>query len=311
MTASAYLNGPIDFETYGVPLTSTSHVMRASLLIDHYLRRPEGCIYGVDANGQPAYMVAKAPTLVYTYAGTILPGQQVVVPLPGYIGTPVGDNDSYIGEVVIIDRLLSSVCEACTVHSAANGLLTLDNVQFTHVGSPTLVTLEFGMTILEELLMPNQRSVTRLAEWPIAKLMSGVGRYGYARRTDQMLGYFYDANLIATLSAFGGPPSWLRFFTPASSINAETGELWVPAGTLLAYYTDIKMRYVGGWSAATLPSQIKVACATIVDAMSTAPMGPQIRRFNAGKTQIERFADTVLDPDIKSMLRPYMANWMI
>lgn len=311
MTASAYLVGSADYETYGVPLAGGAHVMRASLLIDHYLRRPEGLVYGTDANGQPAYMVSKAPSLVASYNGVISPGLSVAVPLPGYVGSPSGDNDSLIGEVVILDRTLSNVCEACIVQRIANGVVTLTNVQFAHTGTTLPITLEFGLCVDEEMSMPSQRSVTRLAEWPIAKLQSGIGRYGYARRTDQGLGYFYDMNLLTTLSAFGGPPTWTPFFTPASSMNPQTGELWVPAGTLLSYYTDIKMRYVAGWSYSTLPSQIKVACGVIVDAMATAPMGPQIRRFNAGKLQIERFADTVLDGDIKSMLRPYMANWMI
>lgn len=304
---SCYLTTPAEYEAYGVPLTSQVQVMRASLLIDHYLRRPEGCVWAPDANGQPCYMTAKAPSLVSSFAGTISPGTNVVVSMPGY----VGDSDSLIGEVVVLDRLIPGLVEACIVQSQTTGQVTLDNVQFLHTGASVPITLEFGMTVSEELSLPNQRSIARLSEWPIAKLMSGIGRYGYGRRTDQMLGYFYDANLVGTLSAFGGPPTWVPFSTPASSLNPDTGDLWVPAGTLLAYYTDIKMRYVGGWQANNLPPQIKVATAVIVDALSAAPMGPQIRRFNAGKTQIERFADTVLDPDIKTMLRPYMANWMI
>lgn len=305
--ASCYLFNSADYEAYGVPLTSQGQVMRASLLVDHYLRRPEGCIWAPDANGQPCYMASKAPSIVYTSAATIAPGNSVVVALPGY----VGDNDSLIGEVVVLDRLIPSITEACIVQAQTTGQITLTNVQFAHSGATIPITLEFGMSVSEELTMPNQRSITRLSEWPIAKLMSGIGRYGYGRRLDQMLGFFYDANLIATLSAFGGPPAWVPFFTPASSLNPDTGDLWVPAGTLLAYYTDVKIRYIGGWQANNLPSQIKVATAAIVDALSAAPMGPQIRRFNAGKTQLERFADTVLDPDVKTMLRPYMANWMI
>lgn len=306
-TASSYLVTTAEYETYGVPFTSPAQVTRASLLVDHYLRRPEGCVYGLDANGQPCYMVAKAPSLVYTTSFIIPMGTNVVVLLPGY----VGDSDSLIGETVVLDRLIPSITEVCIVQAVANGQITLTNVQFPHIGTTTPVTLEFGMSVQEELTMPNQRSIARLSEWPIAQLQSGLGRYGYGRRLDQTLGYFYDANLIATVSAFGGPPAWVPFFVPASSLNPQTGDLWVPAGTLLAYYTDIKVRYIGGWSQASLPPQIKVATATIIHALSAAPMGPQIRRFNAGKTQIERFADTVLDPDIKSMLRPYMANWMI
>lgn len=307
MVASRYLFGSSDYEEYGVPLAAQGQVLRASLLIDHYLRRPEGCIWAPDANGQPAYMAAKAPSITYTSATPILPGTSVVVTLPGY----VGDADSLIGEVVILDREVPTAVEACIVQAQTTGQVTLTNVQFAHTATASPVTLEFGMTVDEELSMPNQRSVTKLSQWPVAKLMSGIGRYGYGRRTDQMLGYFYDANLLSTLSAFGGPPAWTAFFTPASSLNPNTGDLWVPSGTLLAYYTDIKMRYNSGWAASNLPSQIKVACAAIVDALGAAPMGPQIRRFNAGKTQIERFADSVLDPDIKTMLRPFMANWMI
>lgn len=306
VSPSLYLQGT-DLEAYSVPLASQGQIARASLLVDHYLRRPEGCVWGPDANGQPAYMAAKAPSLTYTSVATIAPGNLVVVPLPGY----VGDNDSLIGEVVVLDRTVPAVTEACTVQSIQPGQITLTTVQFAHSGAVTPITLEFGMSVNEELTMPNQRSVTRLSQWPIARLISGIGRYGYGRRTDQMLGYFYDANLLATLSSFGGPPAWVAFTVAASSLNPDTGDLWVPAGTLLAYYTDVKIRYISGWQAQNLPAQIKTATASIVDALSAAPMGPQIRRFNAGKTQIERFADSVLDPDVKSMLRPYMANWMI
>lgn len=252
-------------------------------------------------------MVAKSPSMVYSI-NTIIPvGTNIPVALPGY----VGDNDSLIGEAVVLDRMLPSITEVCIVKSVTAGLITLDNVQFPHTAAVQPVVLEFGMSILEELSMPSQRSIARLSEWPIAQLQSGIGRYGYGRRLDQEFGYFYDMNLLSTVSAFGGPPSWTPFFVPASSLNPQSGDLWVPAGTLLSYYTDIKVRYIGGWSQTGLPPAIKVATAAIVNALAAAPMGPQIRRFNAGKTQIERFADTVLDPDIKSMLRPYMANWMI
>lgn len=263
-------------------------------------------MFGVDGNNQPAYMIAKPPSTVYTTPLTIPVGTNIVVPLFGYIG----DSDGMIGEVVVLDRL-TDICEACVISAQSNGQMTLTNVQFPHVGAVIPVTMEFGMSILEELSMPSQRSIARLSEWPIAQLQSGIGRYGYGRRLDQTLGYFYDANLISSLSAFGGPPPWTPFSLPASSLNSSTGDMWVPAGTLLAYYTDIKVRYIGGWSQIGLPPAIKTATAAIVDALSAAPMGPQIRRFNAGKTQIERFAATVLDDDIKSMLRPYMANWMI
>lgn len=307
MPASAYLTNAADYERFGVPLAQAAQVMRASLLIDHYLRRPEGCLWMPDANGVPCYMAAKSPTMVLQYNGVIAPGQNVTLPINGW----AGDNDSVIGEMVVLDRLVPDVTETCLLNVNNQGSIGFQSVHFEHDGTQVPITLEFGLSVEEQAQLPQQRSVTRLSQWPVARLQSGVGRYGYGRRLDQTLGFFYDANLLSTLSAFGGPPVWVPFATPASSLNPLTGDIWVPAGTLLAYYTDVKFRYISGWSADTLPDQIKVACAAIVDAMSAGPMGPQVRRFTAGKVNIDRFADTVLDTDIKHMLRPYMANWML
>lgn len=307
MAASTYLTGPPDYETYGCPLANPSNVLRASLLIDHYLHRPEGCIWAPDANGQPAFMAAMVPSLVFTTVTPILPGLNVIVPLPDY----VGDADSLVGEMVVLDRLLPTSVETCVVKSVATGTMTLRQVQFAHLGSTGSITMEFGLAITEERALPSQRATTRLSQWPIARILSGLGRYSYGRRSEQELGTFYDVNLLSTMAAFGGPPSWCSFDVPSSSLNPNSGDLWVPAGTLLAYYTDVKMRYVSGWSAAGLPPQIKAACGMIVSALEAAPMGSQIRKFNSGKLTTERFADSVLDQDIRSMLRPYMALWAV
>lgn len=307
MAASTYLTGPPDYDTYGCPLANPSNVLRASLLIDHFLHRPEGCIWAPDANGQPAYMLAMTPSLVFSTVDPILAGLDVVVPLPDY----VGDRDSLVGETVVLDRLSPTLVETCVVKAVASEQMTLKAVQFNHLGTTGSITMEFGLAVTEERSLPSQRAYTRLSQWPIAKLLSGLGRYSYGRRSDQSLGTFYDVNLLATAAVFGGAAPWCSFEVPSSSLNPHSGDLWVPAGMLLSYYTDVKMRYLSGWSATGLPTPIKVACGTIVSALEAAPMGSQIRKFNSGKLTTERFADTVLDHDIKQMLRPYMALWMV
>lgn len=307
MVASVYLLDSGEYETYGVPLCRPDQVLRASLLIDHYLRRPEGCVWMPDANGQPCYMSTTVPSLSYVSTTPISPGLSVVVPLPNYIG----DNDSLIGECVVLDRLNPLLVESCVVSGVQAGQVTLTNVQFSHPATPLPVSIEFGMAVTEEKSLPSERAITRLAQWPVAQLLSGIGRYSYGRRNQQELGYFYDVNLLSTMAAFGGPPAWTSFTVPASSLNPNSGDLWVPAGLLLSYYTEVKIRYVAGWSATGLPPAIKIACGMIVSALQAAPMGPQIRRFGAGKLTTERFADTVLDGDIRSMLRPYMAAGMV
>lgn len=308
MANSQYLQNAEDKEFYGVPTATVVEIMRASAVVDHYLQRPKGCVWVPDSTGQPVYMAGANPLITYVYPGTISPGTNVTISLPNF----VGQDDSLQFDVVILDRLTPSLMEACVVTSSGPGQLTFQKVVNTHTGTAgTPVTIDRGLVIEEERPLPGQRSVTRLAEWPIANVISGAGRYGYGRRSDQKLGYFYDVNLLSTLSAFGGPPIWNSFAIPSSSLNPSTGDVWVPAGLLLAYYTDIKVRYVGGWPQQSLPNEIKVVTADLIKRIRDTPMGPMVRRFNTGKVTIERFADTVLDPDLKALIRPYQANWMV
>lgn len=306
MAASAYIKTAAEKEEYGIPLATPVEIMRASSLVDHYLRRPKGCVWTADSVGKPAYMAGATASLTYTSYDLIVPGDTVTVQVEEY----VGQDDSLVSDILVLDRL-KATSEACVVLNSAPGEITFRTVEKTHDGTTTPFTLERGLVVEEEKPLPGQRSVTRLSEWPIANILSAVGRYGYGRRSDQKVGYSNDVNLLSTMSAFGGPPTWNPFSIPASSLNPTTGDFWVPAGLLLAYYTDIKARYVGGWPENGLPPEIKIATATLVERIRDAPFGPTVRRFNTGKISIERFADSLIDPDTKTMLRPFMANWMI
>ena len=306
MPGSQYLITPQDLETYGVPWATPAQVMRASTLIDAYLKRPEGCVWMPDSIGQPCYMAGLAPDMTLTADQEIAAGSNVAVSVPGF--API---DTVLGAVVILDRGSAppatgpNIVEACVIDHFHDGQIILSKVVNNHPGP---VTIDFGLVIMEERQMPNQRSLIHLGQWPIVRILSGVGRYGYGRRSDQMLGYFDDVNLLSMFSSFGGPPVWELFEIQASSLNPMTGQYWVPAGVLLAYFTDVKVRYVGGWQASALPPPIKTATAMLVEAINEAGMGPNVRRFNAGKIEVERFADTVLDRDTKDSLRPFMAH---
>jgi hypothetical protein len=299
MATSAYLSGT-DLEAYGVPTATPAQVQRASALIDAYLKRPEGFVWVPDSIGSPCYMAGLDPTITLKPPQAIAPGAAVQISIPGY-----NPGDEVLGEVVILDRGNQATVEACVIQAFGAGQVTLQSVSFAHAAG---CAMDFGLVVTEEKPMPNQRSLVHLMQWPIARPLSGVGRYGYGRRSDQMLGYFDDVNLLSMFSSFGGPPVWELFEIQASSLNPITGQYWVPAGVLLSYFTDVKVRYVAGWQATALPRPIKVATAMLIDAIAEAGMGPNVRRFNTGKIDIERFADTVLDHDTRDMLRPYRAH---
>jgi hypothetical protein len=298
---SAYLQ-PSEYAAYGVPNATAAQVTQASALIDGYLSRNEGLIWQPDANGNPCYMSAMTPVTTLTATGGIAPGQNVNVTVTG------GVQVAQPGFVAILDRGTPSLTEACIVNSITGNVVQLVNVQFSH--SPGCL-LEFGMVIFEEREMPTGRPLTVVSKTPVQMVLAGQGRYGYPRRGNSGVYAVNEYNLMAAITKFGGPPIWEIFNQTLVSINPNTGELWAPAGILLAYYTTIRYSYIAGYQYASLPSQIKQACANIITAINFLPMNGAIAMQRAGDTQIQRFAATYLDEDTKALLNPYCARLVI
>lgn len=291
---SLYLQ-PSDYLVYGLPNTiTTPQVTQASKLIDSYLRRPEGLIYGVDYTGAPAYMAGVTPTLTVNSSGAIASGNVVVVP----ISTPLPAYNDMIGEVLILDRENPELCEACVIQAMTQGQITLVSVANNHGSN---CTLDFGLTIFEERETASRRSIIQVGRPPV-RLLSGLGRYGYGRRTDQMMGLYNDVNLLAELEAFGGPPQWMPFDITQVDLGYTARTMWIPAGLYLAYYTSVRVRYVSGFSPFALPAEIKQACATLITTLANQPVQGTMQSIKAGSMQMTRFAASVIDNDTRLML---------
>ncbi|MGC8703719.1 MAG: hypothetical protein ACP5RV_12440, partial [Thiomonas sp.] len=115
---------------------------------------------------------------------------------------------------------------------------------------------------------------------------------------------------------FGGPPAWEPFTPQANSIDPHTGQVWVPAGVLLAYYTEVRLHYIAGWNYASLPYQIKQACANIINNQAALQGIPgSIQKAQTGAASLTRFAgangqipSAAIDPDTAALLQPYRAR---
>lgn len=299
---SSYLQSG-EYATYGIPSSTTAaQVTQASSLIDGYLSRSEGLIWVPDANGNPCYMSAMTPIITMTSTGSIAPGQNVNVTVTGGIQTIQS------GLVAILDRANPELTEACIVNSITGNVIQLTNVQFSH--APNCL-LEFGMVIFEEKQMPTGRPLSVVSKTPVQIVLAGQGRYGYPRRGNSGVYAVNEYNLMAAITKFGGPPIWEIFNQTLISIDPNTGELWAPAGILLAYYTEIRWSYIAGYQYASLPSQIKQACANLVNAANNMPMNGSIKMQRAGDTAIERFGATYFDQDTKAMLDPFRARLFV
>ena len=158
--------------------------------------------------------------------------------------------------------------------------------------------------------MPQGRSMTMLSRSPVARLLSAQGRCGYTRRASQRLGDYNEMNLLASVAQFGGPPQWEPINLLAANVEAMSGELWVPSGILASNYTDVRAFYVAGYHRKNIPQVIKQACANIINVMIKigGDMGGGIKRFSSGDTSIEKFADTIIDAETRSLLNPFQAK---
>ena len=306
---SIYLE-PADYASYGASSSATiAQVQQASAQIDAYLSRREGLVWAPDGNGNPCYMAGMNPSLSLTLASAIAPGQSVVVNLSGPTAM------LKVGSVLIADVGSPTICEALVVQAIIGQQATFTNVQFAHAQG---ATLSAGLTIVEQRTMPEDRPITMVAQTPVMAILSGVGRYGYMRRGLDAVGSIDTYNLLAVMSKFGGPPAWEVWTPQANSCEPETGTVWVPAGVLLAYYTEVRMHYVAGWTYATLPAQVKQACANIVNNIAAnAGIPSTMQRLQAGDTTMQRFANQpgvlnsfVMDDDTKLLLAPYRARLM-
>jgi hypothetical protein len=292
-----------EYPAWGLPSSTTAgQVQQASTMIDVFLRRPEGLVWTPDADGMPAFMAAAEPSATCTLQDDIAAGQNVAATLSG----PVGMIQP--GDVLIVDRdLEGGKPEALVLGSVLNQAVTFRSVAYPHASG---AVLEAGMTITEQKFLPKNRPITMLSRYPVANIVSGSGRYGYSRRGESATSNMEDFNLLAALSHFGGPPAWEVFDPRTTDVDPLTGQCWIPAGIMLAYYTEVKVRYVAGYQASAIPFPIKQACAMLVQAMEDAPALGAVKRYQAGGTAIERFADTMISGDVKRALLPYQAKAM-
>jgi hypothetical protein len=155
--------------------------------------------------------------------------------------------------------------------------------------------------------MPNKRSVARVAKWPIINVVSLLGRYAYGRRSDQVGGLYQEMNLLASVQTFGGPPQWIPINVTQSSWSDQSGDIWVPAGMLLAYYSDVRIKYVAGYAQA--PEPVVRAAAQIANAITAnGGISGNIKMFSAGDKRIQKFTSSILDADIQALLSPFKAR---
>jgi hypothetical protein len=133
-------------------------------------------------------------------------------------------------------------------------------------------------------------------------LISVQARYSRPRR-GEMIEPAYEQ--IAWV--FGLPGSWSTLNLADVDFVPNTGELTFPTNILGLPYNEVDVVYIAGL--ATIPYTVQVACAQIVKNAQATP-GLNVKSSKIDTMQMEYFSNSLIDPQVAAMLRPYVATML-
>ena len=172
-----------------------------------------------------------------------------------------------------------------------------------HCRRPTLDVAQYS----ERARLDGGRNTVRLSYLPLATVapaptpfVAVLARYGVARRGEELAG---AAQEIA--QAFSLPGSWTTLDAATIEFSADTGEITLPANALGLTFNELDVTYNAGFS--DLPAPVKVACAQIVRNAQATP-ALNVRAGTLDRMHLEYFSDTLLDPTVRKLLAPWVAQ---
>lgn len=136
------------------------------------------------------------------------------------------------------------------------------------------------------------------ASTPIMELQ---GRYGIPRRGEWPL-----AELSLEFAVvFSLPGAWTTIDPTSVDIWADGGELTFPLNVLGMSFNEVDVTYNAGL--ATIPSNVKVACAEIVKNAQITP-ALNLKSGKLDRMRLDYFGDSLVDENVRSLLKPFVAR---
>lgn len=131
------------------------------------------------------------------------------------------------------------------------------------------------------------------------------GRYTRPRR-GEFYGYGFGTGqgLTDVVTAFSLPGAWTQVDPASIDIDVETGELTLPYNVLGLPYGELEVTYTAGCAA--VPEVVKIACAQLVKNAQATP-GINVKASRMDTMWMEYFEKSLLDDQVRSLLRPYVA----
>ncbi len=170
-----------------------------------------------------------------------------------------------------------------------------------HCRRPTLLAASYT----ERVRLTAGAQTARLSYGPLlaGALTSVQVRYGRARRGEDLYGELPFGLQVAT--AFGLPGTWTSVDVATVDLYDEGREIGFGWNALGLPYNEAEVTYTAGF--VTVPDRVKVACAQVVkNALATPALNVSSSRIDT--MQVAYFAATLIDEDVRALLKPYVAE---
>ena len=155
-------------------------------------------------------------------------------------------------------------------------------------------------TYTERLRVKRPWGTTQLSYGPVAQVSAVKARY-----TPQL--ELHQGMLLEYALTFGLPGQWVTLDAATVVLDAVGGEMQLPLNLLGLPYSEVEVTYTAGL--ATVPDAVKIACAQIVKNAQATP-GLNVKSSRLDTLQTQYFSDSLLDVQVKALLRPFVAERM-
>ena len=149
---------------------------------------------------------------------------------------------------------------------------------------------------VERLRVGRASLAVRLSYGPLVSVDAVRARFG--RRDGLSL-------LDGAAAIFCTPGTWTAIDVSTLDVDAVLGEVRLPWNVLGVPYGEVEVTYTAGLAEAT--AALKVACAQIVKNAQATP-GLNVKSSKMDTLQTQYFSDSLIDSQVRAILRPYVAE---
>jgi hypothetical protein len=155
----------------------------------------------------------------------------------------------------------------------------------------------------ERMRVSTRAQTVRLSYGPLMSVDSIKAQYGRPGYGEDFFGDFaYQTGFAA---AFGLPGQWVDVDPSTVYVSLPTGEFRFEWNIMGMRYSEAEVTYTAGFT--TVPNAVQVACAQIVRNAQATP-GLNVKSSKMDTLQTQYFSDSLIDSQVKALLRPYVAE---